>query len=154
MRTQYIMYMSSLEIKPLSEPWVQQFQWRETSSWSSAGRQRCPGCGAGTHLNVHKHAVVSLIQHLAALDMQRKFKGNLSLATGELSWLQHVDGAVENLDRLSTQIIFSHQHIVSVSPWSHATPEDLDAPELPVCRLDTISKLLLFLSLHNNGSLL
>lgn len=69
----------------------------------------------GTHLNVDKHAVVSLIKDLAAFHKQWELKGDLSLATGNLSWLQHVYGAVDNLDRLSTQSSFSYQHTLCLS---------------------------------------
>lgn len=60
--------------------------------------------------------MVGLIQDFAALHMQRKLEGNLSLTTGELSWLQHVYGAAEDLDGLSTQVsrrVSTHSHASS-----------------------------------------
>lgn len=55
--------------------------------------------------------MVNLIRDLAAFHKQRKMKGNLSLAAGNLSWLQHIYGAVDNLDRLHRAVKgFEHTH--------------------------------------------
>lgn len=53
-----------------------------------------------THLDVDKHAVVGLVQNFVPLHVQREFKGNFGFAAGELSWLHHFNGAVDNLDGL------------------------------------------------------
>lgn len=79
------------------------------------GQQGPPHVTAQGVLNVDKHAMVSLVQDLAAFHKQWKLKGNLSLATGNLSWLQHVYGAVDNLDWLSTQSSVSYQHTLCLS---------------------------------------
>lgn len=57
-----------------------------------------------THLDVDEHAVIRLIQDFVALPVQRKFKRNLSLATGELPRLHHFNGAVDDLDGLQRDI--------------------------------------------------
>lgn len=53
-----------------------------------------------THLDVDEHSMVGLIQNSVPLHVQRKFEGNFRLAAGELPWLHHFDGAVDDLDRL------------------------------------------------------
>lgn len=139
---------------------VQLLQCRQQSSWFSAESTAVKDVG-GTHLNVDEHAVVCLVQDFAALHVQRKLKGNLSLAAGELSWLQHINGAVDNLDRLSRQSSFRHQpisaHCLSLcSPTStrHKELLPLLCPGSTMLGPGTHSKLLLLLSLHNNGSFL
>lgn len=68
------------------------------------------------HLDVDKHAMVGLIQHPAAPGMQRELEGDLRLAAGELPRLQHVDGAAEDLDGLSTQVVSQHERSAPAHP--------------------------------------
>ena len=53
-----------------------------------------------THLNVDKDAVVRLIQHFVAFCLQRELKGDLSLASWDLSCLSHLNVTADQLDGL------------------------------------------------------
>lgn len=82
--------------------------------------------GRETHLNVDKHAVVSLIQNLVPLHVQRKLKRNLCFAGGEFPWLHHFEGAVDDLDRLQRKTSSAHnthcETHFQISPETHRIP--------------------------------
>lgn len=53
-----------------------------------------------THLNVDKDAVVGLIQHFVAFCLQRDLKGDLRLASWDLSCFGHLNVTADQLDGL------------------------------------------------------
>lgn len=62
----------------------------------------CPSASF-THLNVDEDAVVRLVQHFVALDVEGELEGDLSLACWDFSCFGHLDVAADELDGLQQE---------------------------------------------------